>query len=159
MVNGQVALLTKNGHHVITFTRDSGEIQSMFLGQARAFWSGIYNAFSLKSFKRFLNYHDPDIIHVHNLFPLISPAVLHACKDFGAPVVMTVHNYRLICPNGLFMVNGEICEKCCGGREYWCVLKNCEKDIFKSLGVCRTEFFRTVQEILPQQYSYLRRLN
>ena len=54
VVNGQVELLTKNGHHVITFTRDSGEIQSMFLGQVRAFWSGIYNAFSLKSFKRFL---------------------------------------------------------------------------------------------------------
>ena len=54
---------------------------------------------------------------------------------------MTVHNYRLICPNGLFMVNGEICEKCCGGREYWCVLKNCEKDIFKSLGYAARNFF------------------
>jgi glycosyltransferase involved in cell wall biosynthesis len=47
---------------------------------------------------------------------------------------MTVHNYRLVCPNGLHMVNGEVCEKCSGGREYWCILRNCTGSLPKSLG-------------------------
>ena len=49
-------------------------------------------------------------------------------------MVMTMHNYRLVCPNGLHMNNGKICEKCCGGREYHCLLNNCEGNYFKSLG-------------------------
>ena len=52
----------------------------------------------------------------------------------GLPVVMTVHNYRLICPNGLFMTNGQICEKCSGGQEWWCIFRNCESNLLKSLG-------------------------
>ena len=106
----------------------------------------------------------PDYIHIHNLFPLISPSILPVAKNAGIPVLMTVHNYRLICPNGLFYMNGNICERCSFGREYWCVLKNCENNIIKSVGyalrnwwsryksyflenvnifVCLTEFQRT----------------
>jgi glycosyltransferase involved in cell wall biosynthesis len=47
---------------------------------------------------------------------------------------MTVHNFRLACPNGLLMSHGEVCHRCLGGREYWCVFRNCENDIFKSTG-------------------------
>ena len=134
VVAGQIQLLEKHGHSVCKFIRSSTEIDKKFLGQLQAFCSGIYNPFSVHSFKRFLSQHSPDIIHIHNLYPLISTAILHACKDFNTPVVMTVHNYRLICPNGLFMVNGEICEKCCGGKEYSCVLNKCEGSFGKSLG-------------------------
>lgn len=78
----------------------------------------------------------PDIVHVHNVFPLISPSVLSVCHDHGIPVVMSVHNYRLICPNGLHMPKGrhDVCERCRGGHEYWCVLRNCERNLPKSLG-------------------------
>jgi glycosyltransferase involved in cell wall biosynthesis len=47
---------------------------------------------------------------------------------------MTVHNFRLACPNGLLLSHGKVCHRCLGGREYWCVLRNCENDIFKSTG-------------------------
>jgi glycosyltransferase involved in cell wall biosynthesis len=76
----------------------------------------------------------PDIVHVQNVYPLISPSVLVACRRAGVPVVMTLQNYRLVCPSGLHQRNGRICEKCCGGREYWCVLHNCEESLPKSLG-------------------------
>lgn len=56
------------------------------------------------------------------------------CKKLGVPVVMTVHNFRLACPNGLLLSHGEICHRCLGGREYWCILRNCESDVFKSAG-------------------------
>ena len=49
----------------------------------------------------------PDIINVHNLYPFNSPAALFECKKANIPVVMTVHNFRLTCPTGLFMRKGK----------------------------------------------------
>ncbi len=55
-----------------------------------------------------------DIVHVHNFFPLISPSVYYAAKAEGIPVVQTLHNYRLLCPNGLFFRDNQLCEQCTG---------------------------------------------
>jgi glycosyltransferase involved in cell wall biosynthesis len=57
-----------------------------------------------------------------------------ACREANVPVVMRCPNYRLFCPNGLHLAHGEICERCLRGKEYWCVLRNCEGDRLKSLG-------------------------
>lgn len=54
----------------------------------------------------------PDIVDVHNFFPLISPAVHYAAAAEGVPSVQTLHNYRLLCPNGLFYQKGKVCKKC-----------------------------------------------
>ena len=134
VVQGQKALLEQYGHDVCLFTRSSAAIPSMFLGKLRAFFSGIFNPFARHAFNNFLQIHRPDIIHIHNLFPLLSPSILLKCHVQRRPVVMTVHNYRLICPNGLFMTGGKICERCAGGREYWCVWNSCEGNFMKSLG-------------------------
>ena len=55
----------------------------------------------------------PDVVHCHNLFPALSPAVINAANDF--PVVMTLHNYRLACLPGTLFRDGQICELCLGG--------------------------------------------
>ena len=82
-----------------------------------------------------LRYHHPDIVIIHNLYPFISPAVLPLCRRAGIPVVMTVHNYRLICPTGLFLRDGHPCENCLQkGNEWDCLRKNCEHSRFRSLG-------------------------
>ena len=134
VVSGQKKLLSNNGHDVICFERSSAEIPQMLLGKLRAFLSGIYSFFSRRQIRKLLKKYKPDIVHIHNLFPLISPSILPECKRTKTPVVMTVHNYRLICPSGLFMNRGRICEKCSGGHEHWCILRNCEKNLFKSTG-------------------------
>jgi|WetSurMetagenome_2_1015567.scaffolds.fasta_scaffold00566_2 glycosyltransferase involved in cell wall biosynthesis len=134
VVSGIVDLLKSHGHEVHSFFRSSEEIMGTLHGKIKAFFSGIYSFSSRLEIKRLINEVNPDIVHVHNLFPLISPAILPICNKMGIPVVMTVHNYRLICPNGLFMTNGKVCEKCANGREWWCVLKNCESNLMKSLG-------------------------
>ena len=74
----------------------------------------------------------PDVVHVHNLYPLISPSILLTCREAGVPVVMTCHNHRLICPIGVHFHRGKVCEKCSGGHEYFCALKNCRGNIFES---------------------------
>ena len=76
----------------------------------------------------------PDIVHVQNLFPLLSPSVIVEARRAGVPVVMTVQNYRLLCPNGLHLRNGKVCEKCCRGHEFFCALHNCERSLPKSIG-------------------------
>ena len=136
VVRGIEKILINNGHEVIQYIRYSADIKTMKLGKVHAFFSGIYSLSSRKKIRALLEKQIPDVVHIHNLFPLISPSILSVCYRMRIPVVMTVHNYRLICPSGLFLRDNEICEKCSGGREYWCLIHNCENDILKSLGYC-----------------------
>lgn len=56
------------------------------------------------------------VVHVHNFLPLISPSVYYAARAEGIPVVQTLHNYRLLCPNALFFRAGKVCEECLGQK-------------------------------------------
>ncbi len=106
VVRSLADLLRGQGHEVRAFTRSSADIPSLHLGALRAFFSGIYSHASRKALRHVIQQERPDIIHIHNLFPWISPAILPECRRAGVPVVMTVHNYRLVCPNGLHMPKG-----------------------------------------------------
>jgi glycosyltransferase involved in cell wall biosynthesis len=61
----------------------------------------------------------PDVVHVHNVFPIISPAVYYACRSCQVPVVQTLHNYRLACCNGQFLRNDSVCEVCLRRGSRW----------------------------------------
>jgi glycosyltransferase involved in cell wall biosynthesis len=146
VIDGLVKLLESRGVTVQRFSRSSTEIEETRLGRIPAFFSGIHNQFSRKAFGQFLRETRPDVVHIHNLYPLISPSILPECTAQGFPVVMTVHNFRLACPNGLLMSHGEVCHRCLGGREYWCILRNVDHYL------CLTRFQRDilVKEGLPQ---------
>lgn len=124
-------LLTAQGHQVCRFCRDSHELGGV-TGAIKAFAAGVWNPFAARRFAAFLDREKPDLVHIHNLFPLISPAILPVCRKKRVPVVMTVHNYRLICPTGLFYSHGAICERCSGGHEWNCLWRNCENSRVKS---------------------------
>jgi len=55
-----------------------------------------------------------DVLHVHNFFPRLTPAVYDAGEDLCCAVVQTLHNYRLVCPGGLLFRDGEVCKECLG---------------------------------------------
>ncbi len=131
---GLVGLFRDHGHEVSTYLRSSAEIPSMRLGKPRAFFSGIYNPAACKAIARLLRDSPPDVVLVKNLFPLISPAILPIIRRARVPIVMSVPNYRLMCPNGLHVSHGQLCQRCLGGREYWCGLRNCESSLPKSIG-------------------------
>jgi glycosyltransferase involved in cell wall biosynthesis len=61
----------------------------------------------------------PDVAHVHNVFPLLSPSVIYACNEEGVPVVQTLHNYRLLCPSGTLFRAGKVCESCVKSSFPW----------------------------------------
>ncbi|MEA2498374.1 MAG: hypothetical protein QOH26_779, partial [Actinomycetota bacterium] len=67
----------------------------------------------------------PDVVHVHNVYPSLGPAVHLAVRKTSTPLVMTVHNYRLRCPNGYMFTEGSICHRCEGGNHVHATLHEC----------------------------------
>ena len=106
----QAQILREKGHQVIPF--EHGSAKSATGGSARPGRSSVGSTVCNpgERMRRLLRETGPDIVHIHNLYPLISPSILGVCRRMGVPVVMTVHNYRLICPTGLFMVKGRVCQ-------------------------------------------------
>ena len=133
-MKAQEKMLRGHGHRVRSYTRSSVELESMRFGKVRAFFAGLRNPVSAREIHKVLEEFRPDVVHIHNLYPLISPSVLPHIRKRGVPVVMTVHNYRLICPNGLFYNKSGICEACAGGKEWNCIRFNCEESLPKSIG-------------------------
>ena len=133
-MEAQDCMLKKRGHEVMQYIRSSVELDSMRFGKIRAFLTGLYNPSSVHDIERVVREFRPEVVHIHNLYPFISPAILPHIRKAGVPVVMTVHNYRLVCPNGLFHNQTGICERCAGGKEWNCIWFNCEKSVPKSVG-------------------------
>jgi glycosyltransferase involved in cell wall biosynthesis len=105
--------LARAGHEIRRFEKHSDEIEHWSAAQkallpARVVWSRE----SHRELTATLRGYRPDVVHVHNTFPLISASVLYACRDASVPVVATIHNYRLMCASGDLMRQGAVCHDC-----------------------------------------------
>ena len=135
VVDRLAAMWTEHKHEVVQLRQSTAGSRESLIGKIRGFCAGIYCPSGVKAMRKVLQREKPDVVNVHNLYPFISPAALFECKKTGVPVVMTVHNFRLICPTGLFMRDGKPCERCLErGNEWGCVLYNCEHSLLKSVG-------------------------
>lgn len=147
-----VALLQEHGHEVRWFKRSSAEIAGSTIGQIKSFFTGIYNPVSARRLANVLDEYRPDVVQVQNLYPLLSVSIFKPLRERGIPVVMRCPNYRLFCPNGLCLDSaGQVCEKCFGkGKESWCIRKNCEKSISKSVGYALRNTFGRISGTIRQ---------
>lgn len=106
-------LLRAAGHEVIEFTRHSDEIRGRGgLGVLRGALSTPWNPFSLARLRETLQRERPQVMHVHNTFPLLSPAIFRAARGGGCATVLTLHNYRSFCASGIPERNGTPCTLC-----------------------------------------------
>jgi glycosyltransferase involved in cell wall biosynthesis len=117
VVEQESAALAALGHEVSLFDRSSDEIENWSLAKkatlpARIVW----NPETFRDMTAALRAQRPDVVHVHNTFPLVSAAVLYACRNAGVPVVATMHNYRLACVPGSYFRDGAVCHECAGGQ-------------------------------------------
>jgi glycosyltransferase involved in cell wall biosynthesis len=103
-------LLRNMGHDIDTYEENNFKINeiSRVEAAARTLWS--YDSYRIVT--QHLEHKPYDLVHIQNFFPLISPAVHHAAKRKGIPVVQTLRNYRLLCANGCFFRDGRVCEDC-----------------------------------------------
>jgi len=130
----QQKLLEENGHQVQLYTRDYNEMKRWWLGRGGGLFTSLYNPSSIRDLRKIINEFQPEVAILHNLFPIISPAIIPFLKKQGVRTVQILHNYRLLCPIGTFFTNGEICEKCTTkGREWHCLQNRCNGGFFQSL--------------------------
>ncbi len=122
----EVALLRERGQLVFPLTFLNKDLEG--LPPWRQAGLTLWNREAYRRVQEAIRERRPDILHVHNTFPLASPAVIHAAKAEGVPVVMTLRNYRLLCVNALFFRQGRVCEDCLGGLPWRGVLHRCYRD-------------------------------
>lgn len=135
VVDKMAVMLAGLGHEVAQLRMTTAGARESLGGKIRGFISGVYCPGGVRAMREALRKEKPDVVNVHNLYPFISPAALRECKKAGVPVVMTIHNFRLMCPTGLFMRDNRPCELCLeNGNEWGCVRHNCEHSMLKSLG-------------------------
>ncbi|WP_369227226.1 glycosyltransferase [Streptomyces sp. R39] len=129
VVDQEVALLRAAGHRVDVFERRSDDIAARsLLGKAAVPLLVPWNPAVRTELAARLRTERPDVVHVHNVFPLLSPAVLAACADAGVPAVATLHNYTQVCPPGTLQRDGRPCTECVGSAPLPAVRHGCYRN-------------------------------
>lgn len=117
VVDAEITQLRAAGVEVVPFLRSSDEIATLPLSaKATLPVSPWYAHPAQRALAALLRAERPDVFHLHNPYPLLSPWVVRTAQAAGVPVVHTVHNYRQVCANGIFFRDGHICTDCVGRR-------------------------------------------
>jgi len=90
----------------------------------------LYSLEAKRKFNKIIQDFKPDIIHIHNIYHQISPSILSIAKKYNIPVIMHLHDYKLVCPNYQLFVDDKICYRCRGGKYYNCLKHKCFKKSF-----------------------------
>lgn len=110
-------LLEAQGHRVLRYTSHNDQLVKTSLpAMAR---DTVWNGSVYRQLRDLIRRERPQVAHFHNTFPIISPAAYYAARAEGVPIVQTLHNYRLLCPNALFFREGRVCEDCMGKAVPW----------------------------------------
>jgi glycosyltransferase involved in cell wall biosynthesis len=120
-----VAMLKSFGHEVCVYERHNDEIKTDLMSRASHVVSLRYSKSSYTQVRSLIRSFKPDIAHFHNIFFVMTPAVLYACKDEGVPVIVSLHNFRLLCINGLFFRDNKPCEDCLHGSRISGLIHRC----------------------------------
>jgi len=126
VLKNEYELLTSKKHTVLQYLKNNSEIANYSSFQkGKLFFDTSYSKKSYREILELLKAEKPDVVHVHNTLPLITPAVYYACSELNIPVVQTLHNYRLLCSNAYLFRNGKVCEECLGKSLYHSVKYGC----------------------------------
>lgn len=110
-------LLRSYGHEVIEYTKDNRDI--LKASGVKLAVDSVWAADTFREVSRLIDRVRPDIMHVHNTLPQVSPSIYYAASRQAVPVVQTLHNYRLLCPSGMLLREAAVCEDCVGKAVPW----------------------------------------
>lgn len=140
----EMELMRSRGHEVAVFAsqhpqNQPSEFSRLFseqenyfdvplLHKVKAAVKIVYSFETLRKFGEVIDAFKPDLIHAHNVYAQLSTAVLDAAKKRRVPLVLTAHDYKLVCPSYMMLDHGRICEKCIDGNYLHCLLTSCHKE-------------------------------
>jgi glycosyltransferase involved in cell wall biosynthesis len=128
-VDFETDLLTEAGHEVRRYEVSNEVVFGRpRLAAATSVLRAAWNRESYRAVRKYLEEVRPDVSHVHNWFPLLSPSIYAAHHHQNVPVVQTLHNYRLGCAAGTFLRDGRTCELCMGGDLRPAIRNRCYRD-------------------------------
>lgn len=129
VVANEKALLEANGHKVILYSRNNAEAgDHNFLQKIGLAFTSLFSLRTYREVCSIIEKEKIDVLHVHNTVALVSPAVYLAGINRGIPVVQTIHNFRLVCPNGVCYIRDHVCERCIEHGLKASLLYNCYRD-------------------------------
>ncbi|MDA8110376.1 MAG: glycosyltransferase family 4 protein [Betaproteobacteria bacterium] len=126
VVADEAALLRDRGHAVHLYVRDNRELRNM--SALDAFTQAVWARRTAADLKRIVGAFRPDVVHLHNTFALVSSSAQWTAAAAGIPVVQTLHNFRLLCVQAMFLHAGRLCEDCLGRVPWRGVLRRCYHD-------------------------------
>ena len=149
-------ILAEHGHEVVPFAMehewnepshyadwfvseepfDEGE---GFFEKVRAAGRVLYSWEARRKIEGLVDRTRPDVAHLHNIAHQLSPSIIDGLRSRGVPVVQTLHDYKLVCPNYKMFVEGRTCERCKGWRYYNAVLHRCMRDSVASSALVALE--------------------
>ncbi|HWO93362.1 MAG TPA: glycosyltransferase [Dehalococcoidia bacterium] len=101
----------------------------------------VRSAEAARKMERYLDVLRPDVVHLHNIYHQLSPSILPPLRRRGIPTVLTLHDYKLVCPNYMLYAQGAVCERCRGHRYYQAFLQSCVKDSRLQSMLCSFEAY------------------
>jgi glycosyltransferase involved in cell wall biosynthesis len=120
IVREELSLLQQNGIEARLFSVSNMDISGPF-GSLRTALSVVYSPAGRRAMAKELVRFAPDVVHIHNFFPLLSPSILDACRSAGVPCVLTLHNFRILCPTAFFHSDEKLRRRSLHGSTWWTV--------------------------------------
>jgi glycosyltransferase involved in cell wall biosynthesis len=136
VVESETKLLRDAGHEVIEYRRHSDEIRD--IGYLRTVADTVWSRQTRAELQKVIHTQRPDLLHAHNTFPLISPSAFWSAADARLPVVLTLHNFRLLCPQAMLLRDGRVCQDCVGRVPWRAVVHGCYRDSRSTTAVLST---------------------
>lgn len=125
----ETALLENHGNEVIRYTVSNDDFDHAgIIGKIAGTLGMLWSFKNYRAVKKIIAQEEPDIVHVHTFFPLLSPSILFAAKRSGAKVVATLHDTRLICPCATSLRGTELCNRCGDGHYFRMCIYGCFKN-------------------------------
>lgn len=158
-------LLKQHGHEVVDFSMTHpNNLPSLYsdyfvsevdFNQSQSFLKKIKMAFRIlysfeakRKLEALIKKEKPDVAHLHNIYHQLSPSVISVLKKYRIPIVMTLHDYKLICPNYLLFVDGKVCERCKKHKYYQATIHKCvKKSFWRSLVVVLEAYFQPYKKV------------
>lgn len=129
VVRQEMELLKSKGHNVFLLSRHNDDFEKYsMVRKLSTFLNLHYSRASYSEVFNFLKEERVDIVHIHNIFPLWTPAVYFACKDAGIPVVHTLHDFRFFCANAFLFRGNNVCNVCFTKTPLYSIKYRCFKD-------------------------------